>query len=190
MKTVYIVGGCNGAGKSTVAKLILPTLIQDSLYVNADEIAANLIKEYKGNREIQAGRIMLQRIREYSSQGIDFAFETTLSSKSFFPILQSMRRRGYQLGIVYLFLNSPNLALHRVAERVRAGGHSIPADVIRRRYDRGLQNFRSLYLPLVDVWFAYDNSEKQLNLIARGGRDVESKIYIPDIWNSIITSKR
>jgi predicted ABC-type ATPase len=185
MPTVYVLGGCNGAGKSTVAKDLLPDLIKVPLFVNADEIALDIPDAYRGSREIQAGRIMLHRMEEYSRQGIDFAFESTLASKTFFPFLKALRADGYSIGIVYLFLKSPELAIHRVNERARRGGHSIPEDVIRRRYERGLVNFRSLYLPLADLWFVYDNSERELTLVARGGLKIESKVYFPDIWGSV-----
>ncbi len=142
---VVVVAGPNGSGKSTAA----PSLLRDYLglteFVNADVIAQGLAGFHAEAVAIQAGRIMRARLRELASQRIDFAFETTLASRSFAPWLRELRDSGYRVHLLFLWLSSPELAISRVSTRVQQGGHHVPEETVRRRYHRGLQNFFTLY---------------------------------------------
>ena len=155
---VVIVGGPNGAGKSTAAPEILPGVLGVNEFVNADVIAAGLSGLAPDRAAVTAGRVMLARLRELASQTADFAFETTLASRSFAPWIERLRGRGYHFRLVFLWLPSADAAVARVRQRVQLGGHSVPEDTVRRRYGRGLRNFFHLYMPLADSWSLYDSS--------------------------------
>jgi predicted ABC-type ATPase len=138
------------------------TLLPDALtckeYVNADSIAAGLSPFKPDEMAFAAGRLMLERIHLLANQGSDFAFETTGSSRTFAPFLLDCKNKNYEINLLYLWLESPELALERVATRVEDGGHNIPESVVRRRYSKSLVNLFKLYIPIVDEWFFYDNS--------------------------------
>ncbi|MGA8513200.1 MAG: zeta toxin family protein [Burkholderiaceae bacterium] len=154
---VIIFAGPNGAGKSTHADAILAALgIQT--FVNADYIARGLSGRNAEAVAMMAGRIMLTRLKELAAAQQDFAFESTLSSRSFAPFLRRLKAQGYQVAIYYFSLASPSLAVRRVKLRVAMGGHDVPADTVRRRYARSITNFLTLYTPLADDWTVYDNS--------------------------------
>jgi predicted ABC-type ATPase len=154
---VIIFAGPNGAGKSTHADAILAALGIHT-FVNADYIARGLSGSNAEAVAMMAGRIMLTRLKELAALNQDFAFESTLSSRSFAPFLRLLKAQGYQVAIYYFSLASTSLAVRRVKLRVAMGGHDVPADVIRRRFDRSLYNFFSLYTPLADRWVVFDNS--------------------------------
>ncbi|MCE2484101.1 MAG: zeta toxin family protein [Desulfurellaceae bacterium] len=158
---VVIVAGPNGSGKSTAA----PSLLRDYLglteFVNADVIARGLSGFQAEAVAIRAGRIMQARLRELASQRRDFAFETTLASRSFASWLRELRDSGYRAHLLFLWLSSPELAISRVAARVQQGGHHVQEEIVRRRYQRGLQNFFKLYRPIVDSWVLFDNGSEQ-----------------------------
>jgi predicted ABC-type ATPase len=155
---VIIVAGPNGAGKSTSA----PRLLRDALavveFVNADAIAVGLSAFKPESVAIAAGRLMLERMRQLAAARANFAFETTLASRSFAPWITGLRRHGYCAHLLFLRLESEDLAVNRVAERVRMGGHDVPEEIIRRRYKRGLNNFFGLYQPVMNSWQLFDNS--------------------------------
>jgi predicted ABC-type ATPase len=154
---VIIFAGPNGAGKSTHADAILAALgIQT--FVNADYIARGLSGRNAEAVAMMAGRMMLTRLKELAAAKQDFAFESTLSSRSFAPFLRLLKTQGYQVAIYYFSLTSPSLAVRRVKLRVAMGGHDVPADTVRRRFGRSLHNFYSLYTPLADRWALFDNS--------------------------------
>jgi predicted ABC-type ATPase len=155
---LYVVAGPNGAGKSTFARLFLPDYAECREFVNADLIAAGLSPFNPEGQAIQAGRLMLERIESLARTRIDFGFETTLAGRGWVPLLEDLRRQGYRLNLFFLWLPTPDLAVSRVEERVRAGGHSVPEEVIRRRFTRGLQNFFRIYQPILDGWLVFDNS--------------------------------
>ncbi|HVF86266.1 MAG TPA: zeta toxin family protein [Pyrinomonadaceae bacterium] len=156
---IITIAGPNWAGKSTLA----PTLIRDTYglmeYVNADSIALGLSAFNPESMAFESGRIMLKRLHDLARQHADFAFETTLSSRSFAGWISTLRRQDYEFHLIFLWLRSVELAIRRVDERVQIGGHNIPEDVIRRRYVKGVRNFFGLYQSLADTWGIYDNAE-------------------------------
>ena len=167
-KNLYIIAGCNGAGKTTAAFKIFPEILESSEFVNADEISRELRVIDPGSSDIQAGRLMLERISELISSGQNFTIETTLASRSLMQIVKKAKELGYQVTLAFFWLNSPLLAVERVRSRVEHGGHNIPPEVIIRRYNIGLKNLFHLYLSLVDFWMMYDNSGIAPVLIAKG----------------------
>ena len=158
MKRLYIIAGCNGAGKTTASYTILPEILDCREFVNADEIARGISPFQPDKAGIEAGRLMLKRIHKLAESGESFAFETTLSTKSYVHFIAKAKNLGYHISCLYFWLNSEELAISRVNNRVEEGGHSIPEEVIRRRYTRGLMNLFKLILPLVDDWLIVDNS--------------------------------
>lgn len=183
-----MIAGPNGAGKTTSAMTLLPGVLTCEEYINADSIAAGLSPFKPEEMAVTAGRLMLKRIHQLAQKSLDFAFETTGSSRSFAPFLRDCKKKGYQLNLLYLWLESPELALERVATRVEDGGHDIPEQVVRRRYQRGLVNLLKLYMPLVDNWVIYDNSENSPKLVAK--KRISSDIIIINrkIWQMISRS--
>lgn len=186
MLNLYVIGGCNGAGKTTVSQSLLPRILNCSEFVNADAIAAALSPFRAEEVAFKAGRLMLERIKELTRQQTDFAFETTLSTKSYLPFLKECRQQGYNVHLILLYLSSVELAIERVAERARSGGHDIPEGIIRRRFRRGLHNFRKLYLPIGDFFVVYDNSQEFPEMIARGHNGVADEVFNSDIWERIL----
>lgn len=184
MPNLYIIGGANGAGKTTVSMSLLPNLecYED---VNADAIAAGLSPFNPEIMAIEAGRLMIQRLRSLSNSGIDFAFETTLAARTFAPFINDCRVKGYTINLMYFWLQSADLAVERVARRIASGGHSIPEEVIRRRYERGRRNLFSLYLPLCDGWMIYDNSSSFSKLVAERIINQQPRIYEKETWRRI-----
>jgi predicted ABC-type ATPase len=166
VKDIFILGGPNGAGKTTAANRLLPVRLRTREFVNADEIARGLSPFNVEGVAMAAGRIMIDRIRDLVRQGEDFAIETTCSGRQHAVWLANCKRNGWRITLFFFWLSSPELAVERVARRVRNGGHAIPPDVIRRRYAGGIRNMRRLYLPLADTASIYDNSDGQLTLIA------------------------
>jgi predicted ABC-type ATPase len=178
---VIIFAGPNGAGKSTHADAILAALGIPT-FVNADYIARGLSGRNAEAVAMMAGRIMLTRLKELAAAQQDFAFESTLSSRSFAPFLRRLKAQGYQVAIYYFSLASPSLAVRRVKLRVAMGGHDVPADVIRRRFDRSLYNFFSLYTPLADRWVVFDNSATGAAHLLATQEDDNLQIMEPKKW--------
>lgn len=156
---VVVLAGPNGAGKSTSAARLVRDALKITEFVNADVIAAGLSAFAADRAAVAAGRILLERVRELAARGVDFAFETTLATRSFAPWLAGLVRAGAEVQVVFLALASPELALARVRARVALGGHDIPDDVVRRRHGRGLENLRELYAPLAASWTLLDASD-------------------------------
>jgi predicted ABC-type ATPase len=182
---VVVIGGPNGAGKTTCAAALLPEDLRIQQFVNADTIAAGLSAFAPDTVAVQAGRIMLMRIAELAQQRQNFAFETTLASRSFAPFLRRIRREGYLVRIVYVWVQSPELAVDRVAARVRQGGHQVPEDVVRRRYGRGLLNFLHIYRPLANTWAVCDNSGSEPVIVARGEHERVTEVLDHGRYESI-----
>ncbi len=155
---VVVIAGPNGAGKSTTAPAIVRQAFGIHEFVNADVIARGLSEFAPETVAVTAGRVMLRRIKSLALQRADFAFETTLASRTFKPMLHAMQAGDYEFHLIYLWLQTPELALERVRERLKLGGHDVPEDVVRRRYRRGLFNFFNLYRPIADSWLMLDNS--------------------------------
>ena len=150
MPNLYIISGCNGAGKTTASYSVLPDMLGCKEFVNADEIAKGLSPFQPDKVAIEAGRIMLNRISELMRQKEDFAFETTLSAKTYSHLIKEAQSKGYFVTLVYFWLSSVDLAIERIKNRVLAGGHSIPEDIIRRRYITGIRNLSKIYVPICD----------------------------------------
>ena len=155
---IIIIAGPNGAGKTTFAREFLPQEAGCPVFVNADLIAAGLSPFAPERAAIQAGRLMLETIAQHLARRESFAFETTLSGRSYAQRIPQWRQLGYRVELFFLSLPSADMAVQRVAERVRQGGHDIPEATIRRRFDSGARLFRHVYQPLVDQWVLYDNS--------------------------------
>ncbi len=181
MHHLFIIAGCNGAGKTTASLTILPEILNCRQFVNADNIAAGLSPFNVESVAIEAGRIMLQRIKELIDLKEDFAIETTLATRSYVSLVQRAKSFGYKVTLIYIWLNGPELAIERVAERVKNGGHNIPADVVRRRYFRGINNLFRLFMPVCDTWLIADNSLRNLNIIARK-EEFENVIENNELW--------
>ena len=184
--SIVVVGGPNGTGKSTTAESILSGTLSVDEFVNADVIARGLSGFAPEGSAVAAGRILLARIRELAEQRATFAFETTLASRSVAPWLRGLGKTGYRVHLVYLWLPSPDLAVLRVRQRVRAGGHDLPEETIRRRYARSLRNFFELYRPLANSWHLYDNaSPTGARLVARGRPGVADEVIDATLWQEI-----
>jgi predicted ABC-type ATPase len=179
---VIVLGGPNGAGKTTCAGELLPHELALRQFVNADTIAAGLSAFAPELVAVEAGRMMLARIHQLARDRADFAFETTLASRSFAPFLRRVGQEGYEVGIVYVWLQSPELALERVEERVRRGGHAVPEETVRRRYWRGLTNFVHLYRPLAESWVLCDNSGEAAVVVARGESLAAPEIFDQELY--------
>ncbi|OGX46375.1 MAG: Zeta toxin family protein [Omnitrophica WOR_2 bacterium RIFCSPLOWO2_12_FULL_51_8] len=166
-KAVYIIAGPNGSGKTTFARMFLPDYVNCPNFVNADLIAQGLAPFEPRAAAIKAGKLVLQQIHEYAKRGVDFAFETTLSGKSYVSLLEEFKKKGYALHLFFLWIPSPGLAIARIKDRVVEGGHYVPAEDVRRRFTRGINNFFDLYDPLLDSWMLFDNSKARPILIAK-----------------------
>jgi predicted ABC-type ATPase len=179
MANLYIIAGCNGAGKTTASFTVLPEMLNCDEFINADEIARGLSPLNPDKAAIEAGRLMLTKIGKLIFNKKDFAFETTLATKSYSNTIQKAKENGYQVSLVYFWLDSVELATSRVQTRVLEGGHNIPEDVIKRRYYSGLQNLFKLYIPICDYWMIFDNSVSPTELIAEGYPSGEIEITNP-----------
>jgi predicted ABC-type ATPase len=184
MPNLYIIAGCNGAGKTTASMTILPEILDCPEFVNADEIAKGLSPFHPEKVAFEAGRIMLNRMNHLLENGEDFAFETTLSARSYVSFVKKAQRLGYKVTLLFAFLENVELAKQRVAERVRKGGHNIAVAVVERRYFAGLKNFTNLYRDICDEWIVFDNS-KELQIVAQGNFNTSIEIYNAQIWNII-----
>ena len=185
MPNLYIIAGCNGAGKTTASFTILPDILGCKEFVNADAIAYGISPFNVEGVAIEAGKIMLRRIDELLGEGSDFAIETTLATRSYVSLVQRAQAMGYKVTLLYIWLKSPDIALQRVSERVKRGGHNIPSDVVERRYYRGISNFFTLFIPVCDAWILADNTFDKLNIIATGEKKLENIIENNDIWDII-----
>ncbi len=169
-KKIFIIAGPNGAGKTTFVDIFLPNIFNVPFFVNADKIASGLAPFSPEREAILAGKLMLRQIEKYVSEEVSFALETTLAGKNYARKIPEWQAIGYTVFLIFLSLQDENIAKQRVAHRVSQGGHSIPADVIARRFQKGLNNFPTLYKELVDGWFFYDNMGKAPRLVESGGK--------------------
>lgn len=167
---MYVISGCNGAGKTTASYAILPEMLGCSQFVNSDEFAKSLSPFSPDAASIQAGKLMLLKMNYLFSRNEDFAIETTLATRSLKRIMENAREKGYSVTILYFWLNSPDLAVERVRARVAAGGHNIPEDTVRRRYVAGLHYFFNVYRQMADRWILADNTQIPFKIVAEGHR--------------------
>ena len=185
---LYIIAGCNGAGKTTASFTILPEVLGCKEFINADEIAKGLSPFQPESVAVQAGRIMLARMDELLQKGETFAFETTLATKSYKQKIEWAQANGYEVTLLFFWLDSPNIAKERVAQRVAEGGHNIPLETIERRYYNGIANLFTIYIDMVDICYIFDNSEGERTPIAKkykGGKEI---IYNADLYNQMKNS--
>jgi len=164
---------------------VLPEMLECNEFVNADMIAYGLSPLNPQGAAIAAGRIMLERIKALVADKKDFAFETTLSTRSYVNLVRDARNAGFTVTLLFFWLRSADEAKMRVAERVSTGGHFIPDDVVERRYRGGLRNFFRLYKENVDAWLLFDNSDSVPELVAKGDKEFDDTIINPDLWTSI-----
>jgi predicted ABC-type ATPase len=186
MPNLYIIAGCNGAGKTTASYTILPEILNCKEFVNADNIAAGISPLNPESVAIEAGRIMLNRVAIFMDEHVDFALETTLSTRSYVSLVKKSQQMGYVVTLLYFWLASPEMAFERVAKRVSEGGHDIPIDVIQRRYYRGIENLLNLYVPICDNWIVTSNVNVPSQVVARGGLGLGNLIINSDIWEVIL----
>ena len=181
--SIVVLGGPNGAGKSTSAPRLLGGLLKVGHFVNTDTIAQGLSAFRPEDVALDAGRITLRRLDELEVHRENFAFEATLASQALARRLARLKTRGYTVHIVFLWLPTADLAIARVAERVRAGGHDVPSEAVRRRFQRGLRSFFSVYRPAADTWRLYDGSSiRGPRLVASGGIMTETRVRDWETW--------
>ena len=184
-KNLFIISGCNGAGKTTASYTVLPEILNCREFVNADEIARGLSPFNPSSMAIEAGKLMLQRIEDLLQRNKTFSIETTLSTRSYVNLVKRAQKQGYRVCLLFFWLNSPELAMKRVAERVSKGGHDIPERTIKRRYTAGINNLFKLFMPIVDYWAIFDNSETPRKKIAIGGKDTDVEIFYNELYANI-----
>jgi len=185
---VYIIAGPNGSGKTTFFEKFLPQYADCLCFVNADLIASGLSPFSPDMAAIKAGKIMLDEIHAYAEAKKDFAFETTLSGRTYIHLLKDLRSKGYRINLYFLWLREVDLALKRVKERVRAGGHDVKPYVVRRRFSRGLKNFFLTYRFLSDSWILFDNSSVSPQVIALE-KDKNLTIIHPALFKLVLKSQ-
>ena len=171
MPRLYIISGCNGSGKTTASYTMLPEMLDCSEYVNSDEFAKGLSPFNPEKASIQASRYMIMKIRYLLKKQKDFGIETTLATRTLLRTIRLAQEAGYTVTLLYFWLNSPELAVERVAARVGAGGHDIPEETIRRRYRVGIDYFFHDYAPICERWILADNSQIPFRVIAEGSKN-------------------
>jgi predicted ABC-type ATPase len=190
LANLYIIAGCNGAGKTTASFTVLPEILNCNEFVNADEIARGLSPFQPETVAFHAGRIMLERIKELLAQKVDFAIETTLTTLSYQKTIEIAKNNGYHITLLFFWLNDVNLAIERVKIRVTEGGHDIPKEVIIRRYQKGIKNLVNIFVNLCDYWLVIDNSSRPYTFIAEGNGYTETNIYHKEKWEQIKKHKK
>lgn len=183
---LYIIAGPNGAGKTTASYTLLPEILHCVNFVNADEIARGLSPFSPETVDVQAARIMLDRIEELLSQKADFGIETTLATRSYVQLVRRAQASGYKVHLLFFYLETPEQAIQRVAQRVSNGGHGIPEEVIRRRFKRGIDNLLHLYLPICDSVTIWNNTKGEAQLIAKQtAENAQLVVLDQNIWNKL-----
>ena len=167
-KKIVIIAGPNGAGKTTFAREFLPKEVGCPVFVNADLIAAGISPFKPEIASFHAGRLMMEEIKRHISSGESFAFEATLSGKTYAHMIPEWRKMGYEIKLIFLYVSDVSTAIDRVKNRVKQGGHNVPESTIRRRYEKGWSNFQHHYKRLVDAWVLYDNSGPKPQLLDKG----------------------
>lgn len=185
-KTLYIISGCNGAGKTTASYTILPDIWQCYEFVNADEIAKGLSPLNPESVAIEAGRLMLERIESLLKANKTFSIESTLATKSYRNLIKRAQEKGYKVTLLFFWLDSPQTAIDRVAQRVSEGGHNIPSDIIKRRYHAGIKNLFTIYMKCVDYWVLANNTNGDSEYVAEGGKDIDTEIFDSETYNKVM----
>lgn len=187
MKRLYIIAGPNGAGKTTASMVVLPKVLDCREFVNADKIAAGLnpLNPESDAVGLAAGKLMLMRVDMLLKGDENFAIETTLATRSHVSLVKKAQEAGFQVVLIFFWLTSADAAIRRVAQRVSEGGHNIPEETIRRRYQKGIENLFELFMPVVDHWMLYNNSDLEKVLIATGGKTQETNVYYPEMFQQI-----
>ena len=185
----YVIAGSNGAGKTTFATQFLPHYAACVNFINPDLIARGLSPFNPDAALARAGRLVLESIQDASTARTDFAFETTLSGRSYARVLRDLRTRRYRIHMFYLWIPGPELALLRIRERVQQGGHNVPAAAVRRRFGRTLRNLFTLYRPLVDTLHCFDNSRAQLHLIFKD-EDRQTTVFDASAYAVLLSNVR
>ena len=188
MSKLYIIAGPNGAGKTTAAFTILPEILFIKEFVNADEIARGISPFNPQTVAIQAGKVMLKRIEHLLSEKSSFAIETTLTTIGYLNTIESAKLRGYEVTLVYIWLENLELAINRVKSRVLKGGHDIPKDIIERRYFKSLKNLPK-FIELVTAWYLYNNSKSSYELIAKGN-NLNKEIFNSETYTEIFPNEK
>ncbi len=167
MKNVYIIAGPNGSGKTTFARTFLPEYAQCDRFINADLIAQGLSPFSPSQVAIKSGKLVLEQIKEFSKQGVDFGFETTMSGVTYLKYFRMLQSSGYKIHIFFLWIPSSQLAIARVKDRVSKGGHHVPVADIKRRFERSTEKFFKSYRPLADKWILFNNAGASPKIIAK-----------------------
>lgn len=188
-KNLYIIAGCNGAGKTTASYTILPEILDCREFVNADEIAKGLSPFQPEKAAFEAGCIMLNRINQLLQQGENFAFETTLATRSYKSKILEAQAMGYTVTLLFFWLDSVTQAKDRVMMRVSEGGHNIPNDVIERRYRAGIRNLFDIYIPVVDKVLIFDNTNGNPELVAKAKPRMPLTVVNDEKFNALKKSK-
>ena len=184
-KNLYRIAGCNEAGKTTASFTILPEILNCKEFVNADEIAKGISPFQPEKVSFEAGRIMLNRINELLNSNQNFAFETTLATKTYKSKILNAQKKGYNVTLLFFWLQNVDLAIERVRIRVLEGGHNIENEIIKRRYINGIKNLFNIYIPIVNEILIFDNSEAKHQLIAEKLNQTEINILDSIKFNQI-----
>jgi len=184
-RNVYVIAGPNGSGKTTFAIKFLPEYVKCPHFINADLIARGLSPFSPGTAAIKAGKLVLEQIHQFADQGVDFAFETTLSGKLYLNLFESLKKKGYKIHIFFLWIPNTDLAVSRIKNRVARGGHDVPVQDVLRRFSRSISNFFRLYQSFADSWMLFDNTGINPILIAQG-KNSRIKIINEHSYNRII----
>ena len=190
MPRLFIIAGCNGAGKTTASYTILPEMLNCDEFVNSDEIAKGLSPFNPELAAIRASRLMMERIYELLDKGADFGVETTLATRFLIRVINEAQKRGYVVTLLFFWLKMPELAVERVKLRVASGGHNIPINTIYRRYDAGIDNLFSRYIGICDYWIIIDNSNMKSAIIAEGGKNIVTKTHNKLTYNLLLNYER